>query len=591
MEIMEGKPISEGSAAGFAVVHSEELRRPSTQTLTAIDHLVTKAHVLSDCVRMDEALKSSEQDIQALMPDSSNQTSFASSLELLNGHLLLARDIASQVKESISKDLVGVEDALAFVIRDTIACLVAIEDEIISERETDVRDIGRRLTRHLFGLPTKGFEGIETGSIVIAKELVPSQVISLAQAGIAGMVTEIGGNLGHTAIIARSLGIPAVSGIPNVTARICSGMVLLIDGTAGTVIVEPSEHEQSSFKVRTSNPTPISQFSGGIREQPCRTVDGTAITLYGNVGLADDLEQVLDKRLAGVGLFRTEFLYLQSKQVPETSSQQTVYEGMATRLGDLPLVIRTFDLGGDKLPPFMLLDAKVDPSVLHLRGLRFSLAEQSLLRSQLRAIVQVAQVADVRILFPMVIGHDDFSQAVQMVEVVVHECNALRRPQVGAMIETPAALFCLDEILELADFITIGTNDLTQYMLAADRELSSSCESVTAFHHAVLRAISHIILTSKRWNCPVCVCGEEAGDPKFAELLIGLGVTEFSISTAKTFELANAIRRIDLSTARVLAKQSLQCRNPQEVQDVLNDENRQKYVNDEVRHSVPYDQE
>jgi phosphoenolpyruvate-protein kinase (PTS system EI component) len=245
------------------------------------------------------------------------------------------------------------------------------------------------------------------------------------------------------------------------------------------------------------------------------------------------------------------------------------YGKMAAELAELPLVIRTFDLGVDKLPPFLALDKSIDHALLQLRGLRFSLSEIDLLDAQVRAIVQVAQTADVRILFPMVIGSHDFAQAIAAVDRAMSEVDAVRRPAVGAMIETPAALFALDDIMELADFVAIGTNDLTQFMLAADRDLSESTDDCTAMHPAVLRAIKQVVAAAERWNRPVCVCGEEAGDADFACLLVGLGIRELSLNAASAAAVRKAVREIDSQLAAEIAGRALQCRSPREVREQL----------------------
>jgi phosphoenolpyruvate-protein kinase (PTS system EI component) len=346
-------------------------------------------------------------------------------------------------------------------------------------------------------------------------------------------------------------------------------MTLLIDAEAGVVTADQTEDQLAKFTARIIDLKRGCEDAKSIESGPCRMLDGTEISFYGNVGLQTDLDQVLHLGLAGVGLFRTEFLYLQSQERPDAESQRHLYAEMAERLGDRPLVIRTFDLGGDKLPPFVSLDKNLAPSSLNLRGLRFSLGEEHLLRAQLTAIVQVAQSTEVRILFPMVIGSDDFSQAIAVVEDVMKDCGALRRPPIGAMIETPAALFCLDEILELADFIAIGTNDLTQYLLAADRELSSESDAFTAMHPAVLRAIKQIMVAAEQWECPVTVCGEEAGEPEFAELLIGLGVRALSVSPSQASRLRAAIAKMDRMDATELVERALVCRSPREVRELF----------------------
>ncbi|MCA9126447.1 MAG: phosphoenolpyruvate--protein phosphotransferase [Planctomycetales bacterium] len=585
MEHMEGKTLSPGLAKGVAILVGHELQRTIELPQLNQPDSILRANVHGECERMDDALERSRQDLGVLCTLANCNPSIASAVELVSAHAAMASEIASLVKERISSNLVGVEEALDSVICQMVSRLQKIDSDYLREREVDVRDVGQRMMRHLIGVTLTSKVDFPSGSVIVARELVPSDAIALANSGVVGIVTQFGGKLGHTAIIARSLGIPAVSGILDVSQRITSGMTVLIDGEAGTVTTEPTKDQLSDFDARMVNIERQSNVVEVIDSGHCRTLDGTDITLWGNVGLRADLDQVLLSGLAGVGLFRTEFLYLQAKERPNTELQLRTYAKMTERLGDRPLVIRTFDLGGDKLPPFLSLDQDLDPAILKLRGLRFSLIEKHLLRSQLTAIAQVAQTADIKVLFPMVIGGDDFAQAVEVVEEVMEDCGALRRPQIGAMIETPAALFCLEEILELADFIAIGTNDLTQYMLAADRDLTPDSDAITAMHPAVLRAIEHIVGSAERWDCPVSVCGEEAGEPEFAELLIGLGVCELSVNPSQASRLRSAIKSLDQAFANELVKRALVCRSSQEVRELLLPANRLKLHGESDQHS------
>lgn len=569
METVNGKSLSPGLAIGPAVVVGYELQRRFAAPEMDEAGFIQRADVGRECDRMDGALRNSERDLNSIANAANDRPSLAAAVELMSVHAAMATEIAGSVKDRISSNLVGVEDALDSVISQWVARLQQIDNDYLRERELDVRDVGQRMMRHLTGVAPDVHVKFPPGAVVVSRELVPSDAIALANSDVVAIVTEFGGKLGHTAIIARSLGIPAISGISNVTQRIPWGSTLLVDGTEGTVTVEPTEKQQSEFASRVSVEKRESSRLDSIDIQPCRTRDGTEISIFGNIGLQQELNQVLRQGLKGVGLFRTEFLYLESQVRPDTLSQQRIYAEMANELGDRPLVIRTFDLGGDKLPPFLSLDARIAPSSLDLRGLRFSLVEADLLRQQLAAIIQIAQSADVRILFPMVIGGHDFRQAIAVVEEVMDCCDALRRPLIGAMIETPAALFCLDEILELADFIAIGTNDLTQYLLAADRDLSADNEDFTAMHPAVLRAINQVIEAAGRWNRPVCVCGEEAGEPMMAEILIGLGIQELSVSPSRASDLRIAIGAVDIAVASALGQRALTCGSPDEVRELL----------------------
>ncbi len=587
MERMEGTTLSTGLAKGVAVVVGYELQR--TFVLAKVDERdsISRADVGLECERMDGALKRSQEDLNTFTSAASDTPSLSAAVELLSVHATMATEIASAVKKQISSSLVGVEDALDSVISGWVNRLQKLDSDYLREREIDVRDVGQRMMRHLIGVAPADDVEFPQEAIIVARELVPSDAIALANSGVVGIVTELGGTLGHTAIIARSLGIPAVSGIRNVTQRIASGATLLVDGDTGFVTAEPTDDQLVAFAGCVADAKRRSIHESKIASGPCQTLDGTEIALYGNVGLQGDIDQVLERGLAGVGLFRTEFIYMQSKDRPDVESQRFIYAEMAERLGDRPLVIRTFDLGGEKLPLFLSLDRQSGTSNTNLRGLRFSLGEQNLLRDQLTAIVHVAQTANVRILFPMVIGGHDFSQAIAIVNEVMHECGASKRPLIGAMIETPAALFCLEEILELADFITIGTNDLTQYLLAADRELSSAHENVTVMHPAVLRAIHQIVTSAQQWDCPVCVCGEEAGEPEFVEIFIGLGGRELSLSPSRANRMRAAIGGIDIAVAKLLARQALACRSAQDVRELFSQGGRSR-VQNELRQSSPH---
>ena len=437
------------------------------------------------------------------------------------------------------------------------------------QREQDVRDVGRRIVRHLASSPSWPVEPLPSGSVIVARELLPSETIELAKSGAVAIVSEHGGMFSHTAIVARCLGIPAISGISNVALQIQPGMRLLVDGATGSVVIEPSPSDEESFITRKQEYENHVASVAVNEDLPCVTRDGVEISLLANIGRPEEVQHVAEHNLGGAGLFRTELLFLESHERPSCEMQFEMYESMAKGLDGLPLVIRTFDLGGDKLPPFLLLETSKTHAGLPQRGLRFSLAERRLLDTQLRAILQVVQTSDVRILFPMVIGSDDFARAIAAVDKVIAELGVLRRPPMGAMIETPAALYALDEILDLADFVAIGTNDLTQYMLAADRDLSEAKDDCTAMHPAVLRAIKQVVEAAEKRQCPVCVCGEEAGDADFACLLVGLGVRELSLSPARAAAVRHALRHIDCHDALEVADEALHCRTPRQVRDLL----------------------
>lgn len=561
MVTLKGIPIAPGYASGIAIVYDLEIER----TLAVPHRAIAQSEIRLESKRLDDALKLTRRDLR---PDESEPT-LVKSTALLSVHSTMAKEIASLVKQHIGREFVNVEQALDTVVGDFVERLQRLDDEYFREREQDVRDVGQQLMRNLSGASASVGETVPPGSVVVARELLPSETIALAKAGVIAIVSEHGGKYSHTAILARSLGIPAITGIPNVTSQIELGSRVLVDGETGCVIVDPSHLDEERFGSRKREHDRRATAIAGNETLPCVTLDGVEISLLANIGRPEEIGSVAEHHLAGAGLFRTEFLFLESHERPGLQMQAEIYESMAKGLDGLPLVIRTFDLGGDKLPPFLVLEATESQGSLHLRGLRFSLAEGDLLDTQLRAIVDLAQTSDVRILFPMVIGSDDFSQAIAAVDRAVDQLGFTRRPSIGAMIETPAALYALDEILDLADFAAIGTNDLAQYMLAADRDLAEAPDDCTAMHPAVLRAIKQIVEAAERWQCPVCVCGEEAGDVDFACLLVGLGIRELSLSPQRAAEVRRAIRGISFEQAHDIAEQALRCRRPDEVRQLF----------------------
>ena len=416
-----GIPISSGYGSGIAVVYDFEIGR----TLELTHRQILDSEVQSEWERLDVALEQSSQDLRTVELAVSNHPNLGESQALLQAHSAMTSEIVTLVKEQIGRNLVNVEKALESVICDWAERLQRLDNEFLRQREQDVRDVGRRITRHLAGsLPLcKG--PLPQGSVIVARELLPSEAIELASCGVVAIVSEYGGKFSHTAIVARSLGIPAVTGIIDATSRIHPGMRILVDGQTGSVVIAPSETDEISFAKQKE------EYEGHIAEielkpnLPCITQDDIPVSLLANIGLPEEIGGVAKYNLAGIGLCRTEFLFMEAQQRPSVQLQSEIYGQMARELDGLPLVIRTFDLGGDKLPPFLLSENPETISSLHLRGLRFSLAERNLLDSQLNAILQVAQMFDVRIMFPMVIGSDDLARGIEAVERV---SRTIRRP-------------------------------------------------------------------------------------------------------------------------------------------------------------------
>lgn len=559
MTLLEGLPISPGYSDGLAIVYDVEIERK----LVVPDRDILSSQVDMELERLNEAVKKSHIELQLGQESSRPQTGQYDPAALLAAHALLVDEVAEKAKKHLCHKLVNIEQAIDFVIAEVVRHLQQLESIYLREREIDMRDVGRRLQKHLNGTGSWSSEPLPDHSVVVTSELLPSEAIELAKSGLKAIVVNHGGLFSHTAILARSLGIPAVS---HVTTRIQSGTRLLVDGTTGTVIITPSSEDIVHFRKRKHDYLRSLKSTASSEKLPCITLDGTNVSLFANISRADEVKLVEQHNLSGTGLFRTEFLFLDSQESPCLNTQLKTYSQAAKATGELPLVIRTFDLGGDKLPTF--LSTKPHPETA-LRGLRFSLAERSLLETQLRAIVLSAQEADVRILFPMVIGSDDLSHAIEMVNQTVEELGVIRCPPIGAMIETPAALFALEEILDLVDFVAIGTNDLTQYMLAADRDVAELTNDCSPSHPAVLRAIKQVVDCATEKQRPVSVCGEVAGNPDYACLLVGLGIRELSVSPQNAANVRHAIQGINCSKAQEIACKALGSRSATEVEKHL----------------------
>ena len=564
MPVLKGVPLSPGYAEGIAVVYDYEVQRRVEIPLRS----VSPSETPGEHRRLQQAADESRQELIRAEDSSRAESRSSDAAGLLAAQSMLVGDIAEKVHEYVRREQVNAEQALDSVVSDLAERLGRLENAYLREREQDIRDVGRRMLRHLTGAPAWPPDSLPPGSVVVARELLPSEALALARSGLVAIVAEHGGPNSHTAILARSLGIPAVAGICHAPASIQPGMRLLVNGRTGEVTTSPSSSELARFSDSKRAYQHSAAAVSADESLPCVTRDGVAVSLLANIARPEEAEQVNEHHLAGVGLFRTEFLFLESDAPPALEAQIDVYRRIAGTLGDLPLVIRTFDLGGDKTPRFLSPPTGAPHPSLALRGLRFSLSERRLLETQLRAIVQLAQERDVRVLFPMVIGKDDLTRAGGALASVMGELGVKRGPLVGAMIETPAALFSLDEILDSVDFLAVGTNDLSQYMLALDRDEASLSDECTPWHPLVLRAVDQVLQRAASRNCPVSVCGEDAGDPDFACLLVGLGVRELSLSPARAADVRHALRSVRCDDMETLARRALECSSPAEAREL-----------------------
>ncbi len=435
----------------------------------------------------------------------------------------------------------------------------------MKELATDTFDVGNRLLRHLSMAGHKSpLSDLPPDSIIMAKSLMPSETVGLDRSHVVGIATEQGGPTSHAAILARSLGIPAVTGLTGVMDLAKPGTPALLDGAKGSLVLEPSDSQLQRFRGRRRS---FEQSQHVLREmegQVCRFKNGTRIQLMANINHVSDVGLASEHNLDGVGLFRTELIYLSVGAAPSSAVQYRHYTRAAIAVGNRPFTIRTFDFAVDKHPSFL----SVDSTSLLQRGLRLALRQPRLFKSQLRAIVRAARdCPNIRVLFPMVTGRWELQEALEMLKTLSDDLQLQHRIPVGAMIETPAAVFCLSEIVEMVDFVSIGCNDLAQYTLAMERTAARNIGEST-LHPVLLRAIQQIIDTASQADCPVSLCGEAASDPLLASIFAGLGIRDISVSPARAPVVRYALRHLTLTDARRLAEHAIHA-NPATVSKEL----------------------
>lgn len=564
MQQLSGKAISPGYAQGTAFVYSRSRMEDVPR------YEITSADVAGEQCRFDEALQRSFQDLKQVEHrvldelGEAHSAIFAAHLGLLTDHQFVAR-----IKDRIQRDLINVEQAIEVEVADLCAMLAAVENEYIRERAQDIRDVGERLLRQLAAQDAGHYVELPPQSVIVARELFPSETLDLDRKHVVGIVTEAGGENSHAAILARALGIPAVTGITAATSRIPGGAEVLVDGEKGIVSIKPNAEVMADFTVLKSHYDDDTSAAVAAECLDCVTRDGTRISLLANINRPHESALANAHHLDGIGLFRTEFMFLDSTEPPGFDRQLNAYRQVIESVADRPVVIRTLDLGGDKLPAFLESHYETNPN-LGLRGLRFSLAEQTLFRTQVRAIVTAAQGhKGVRLLLPMVLGPDDLTDASEQIRNLVSQLGVTTPTEIGAMVETPAALFALEEIFQIADFVCIGTNDLTQYMLAADRSASELADDYSVLHPSVLRAIARVAEAGRRAGRDVSVCGEAASYPRTACLLVGLGLRQLSMSPLRAARVRYLLRETDVSQLEQLAAKALNSSSVDEVRHLL----------------------
>jgi phosphotransferase system enzyme I (PtsI) len=492
--------------------------------------------------------------------------------DIFDAHLLMLEDrmLVDEVIRVIKEQKVNAEFAFHAVAERYSTALAGVNDEYLRERADDMRDLTARVLDNLLDVQDEfDLRHLAEPCILVSHDLSPSTTAQLDKKLVLGFATDIGGKTSHTAIMARSLGIPAIVGLQNISQELDSGDYALLDGYNGTIIVNPTDQTLFEYGQLEKNKASLEEKLREIQRQPAVTLDGKFIHLSANIEDQNDIEAVIKHGAEGVGLFRTEFLFINRENSPSEEDQYKVYQKVATALKPNPVIIRTLDLGGDKFASHLQLAQEMNP-FLGWRAIRFCLAQPELFRAQLRAILRASAEGNVKMMYPMISGLDELNQANTLVEKCKTELRDEKIPfdekmEIGAMIEIPSAALIADALAQRVKFFSIGSNDLIQYTLAADRTNEKVSHLYEPTHPAIIRLIKMTVDAAHKNGIWAGVCGEIAGDPVIAPLLIGLGVDEFSAAPPVVPQVKYIVRRLKLSEAQALAEFALQCESPSEI--------------------------
>jgi phosphoenolpyruvate-protein phosphotransferase (PTS system enzyme I) len=493
---------------------------------------------------------------------------------IFDAHLLVVEDrtLIDEVLRKLRTDLCNVEWAFQEVARRYAETLSNIDDPYLRERALDIQDVTKRVIRNLQGKAPKAFLSLSEPHILVAHNLTPSDTASLSREKVLGIATDLGSRTSHAAILARSLSIPAVLGLHDITAKVNTGQHILLDGNDGLLIVNPAPETLACYTEIESRRAKVVAQLKELRETTSTTRDGRHIVLSANIELPEDVDAVAANGAEGIGLYRTEFLYLNRKTLPDEEEQYETYRSVAERVRPNPLIIRTFDLGGDKLAEGAAdITDELNP-FLGWRAIRFCLENLDIFKTQLRAILRASAVGNIKIMFPMISGLDELRRAIAILEECKQQlrnagAEVSERLEVGAMIEIPSAAICANALAREVDFFSIGTNDLIQYALAVDRVNEKIAYLYEPTHPAILRLLKMVADAAHANHIWVGVCGEMAGDVALVPLLLGLGMDELSAAATLVPRVKRALQSLTIPECRELVEDALKFNTASEILD------------------------
>lgn len=555
---------SAGYGVGKVVIISDAKPEYENRTITDTD---------AEIKRYDDAVAAFTEKTHA-MAEAMKESVGEHNAEILEGHILLLTDPGM---DEITKGAIMSGTCAEAAFESTCDMFAGMfqmaDDELTRQRATDIGDIKVRMLKILTGTPDVNISEVPAGTILVAEDLTPSMTAGIVKENVAGIITAVGGKTSHSAILARALEIPAVLSVDGIVDKVSDGMTAVVDGCDGICILDPSQEEIEKYQAKREKYLSDKALLEVYRGKDTVTADGVKVHLYGNIGNPEDAKQVAACDGEGVGLFRTEFLFMGASELPSEEEQFQAYKAAAETMEGREVIIRTLDVGGDKDIPYLGLE-KEDNPFLGFRAVRYCLQNKDSYRVQLRALLRASAFGDIKIMVPLVTCVDEIRSVKALVKELMAELDAEniaynKDIQVGAMIETPAASLIADLLAKEADFFSIGTNDLTQYTMAVDRGNAKVAYLYSSYNPAVLRSMKNIIEAANAAGIMVGMCGEAAADPLLIPLLISFGLGEFSVSATSVLATRGTIAKWSRAEADELAAKALSLATETEVAELL----------------------
>jgi phosphoenolpyruvate-protein phosphotransferase (PTS system enzyme I) len=552
-----------GIAASPGIVRGRAYVCPCANKLAVPRRKVSESELSEEVERFDAAIENAERDLRALQKETQEKLG-KHDAEIFEVQILLLHDatLRNEVMGRCLEERTNVEAALTEALEKLTSLFAGLEDPYFRERAADLRDVGQRLLNILLQDSQTKTVSLPEGSIVVTNELLPSLTAQLNQKTVLGLVAEGGGLTAHAVILARSLGIPTLIGVPGALEKIRTNDWLVVDGLAGRVFVNPPKPVLREYDRLEADFNAHQNALKELIDLPAITTDGVMIKLAANIGKSADAAAAALFNADGIGLYRTEFAFLVQDHFPSEDEQYQIYRAAAERVMPKPVVIRALDVGSDKLLPYFPLPPEANPS-LGCRGTRLLLAHPQMMRTQLRAVLRLSATHPISVLFPMIGGVEEIIEARRALEAAKRELDSSgqrynRHIPVGAMIETPAGAITARRIAQNSDFLSVGTNDLVQYLLISDRASPAMAAYYEPLHPAVLQIIKSVVDSAKAEAKEISICGEMAGNPAYIELLLGLGVRTLSASPGEILAVKKIIRSTSIQRAESVAMEALE---------------------------------